>query len=207
MKKLFLGIWTLFLAVGVLSAADKPPKNPLLASDTVVWAGLDFTLTKMIGPGAFNDPASIFPGMLEAWNNLFLAERLRFVEKETKKKVVTDIGGVTEANKGASTRQVQVNIGPEDSVETTHITREDIAKAVKNYKMEHKSGLGVVFIVDRFVKQDKRGKGAVYVVGFDIGTREVLFSQREVHNATGFGFRNYWFRVIKDSERALKNLR
>ncbi len=61
-------------------AADKKPKHPALASDTVVWAGLDFTKVKMIGPGQFTEPENIFPGMLTAWNNLFLQERLRTVE-------------------------------------------------------------------------------------------------------------------------------
>ena len=84
---------------------------------------------------------------------------------------------------------------------------EDIAKAVKSYKMENKSGLGAVFIVDRLVKQDKKGQGAVYVVYFDVASREVLFTQRKVSNATGFGFRNYWFRVIKDAEGTLSKYR
>jgi len=187
--------------------ADKPAKNPLLTSDKIVWAGLDYSMARMIGPGDFRNPEAIFPGMLEAWNSLFLQERIRFVEKETRKQVVTDIGGVTEANKTASAKQIVNTPGPDDTIEKSHITPEDIARAVKSYKMESKDGLGVVFIVDRLIKADKKGVGAVYVIAFDVASREVISSEREVSNAVGFGFRNYWFRVIKDAERGLTKLR
>ena len=187
--------------------AGKTAQNPVLASDTVVWAGLDYSQVRMIGPGEFRDQQAIFPGMLQAWNDLFLQERIRFVEQETKKHVIVDIGGVTEANKTATSKQIINSPGPDDVIEKSHITPQDIAQAVKGYKMEHQSGLGVVFVADRLVKQDKKGVGAVYVVGFDIASREVLFSEREVNKAMGFSFRNYWFRVIKDAEKGLKRCR
>lgn len=187
--------------------ANKSDKSALLASDKIVWAGIDYSMTRMIGPGEFPNPENIFPGMLENWNNLFIEERVSFVEKAIKKTLIPDIGGVTRANKAASAKQIVNSPGPNDTVEQTHITPEMIAKAVKSYKMENKSGLGVVFIVDRLVKMDKRGKGAVYVVAFDVATREVLSSQRGVYIAVGIGFRNFWFRVVKDAERELKNLK
>jgi len=206
MKRL-LFVAGLALVAACTLGAEKTARNPLLASDSVVWAGLDYSQVRMIGPGDFKDPQAIFPGMLQAWNDLFLQERIRFVEQATKKRVVVDVGGVTEANKTATTKQVINAPGADDVIEKSHITPQDIARAVKGYKMENKSGLGVVFVVDRLVKQDKKGVGAVYVVGFDVASREVIFSEREVNKATGFGFRNYWFRVIKDAEKGLKQCR
>lgn len=209
MKKLSTILWLLAVLLATLPAAasDATPKNALAKTDTVVWSGLDYSMVRMVGPGQFNDPGAIFPGMLEAWNNLFLLERIRFVEKATKKRVITDIGGVTEANKAATGKQIINSPGPDDAVEKSHISAQDIAKAVRSYKLETKSGLGVVFLVDRLVKVDKRAQGAVYVVYFDIASREVLFTQRKVSKPTGFGFRNYWFRVIKDAEGALRQYR
>jgi len=64
----------------------------------------------------------------------------------------------------------------------------------------------VVFIADRLVRMDKKGEGAVYVVAFNLASRDVIFSERVVSRASGFGFRNYWFRVVKDAEKALKKL-
>jgi len=209
MKKLITALCLLTGLLATLPAAETTgtPKSPPPKTDTVVWAGLDYSMVRMIGPGEFSNPETIFPGMLEAWNNLSLQERIKFVEKQIKKNLITDIGGVTEANKAATSKQIINSPGPDDTIEKSHITAQDIAKAVKSYKMENKSGLGAVFIVDRLVKQDKKGQGAVYVVYFDVASREVLFTQRKVSNATGFGFRNYWFRVIKDAEGTLSKYR
>lgn len=193
-----------------LNAAEKkftPAKHPALNSPTVVWAGLDFTMVRMIGAGAFNNPDAIFPGMLESWNNLFLRERLKSVGTETKKTVLTDIGGAMEANKAATPKQIITAMTPDDTLDKSHISAADIARAVKGYKLESKDGLGVVMIADRFVKVDKQAQGAVYVVCFDIASREVIASERRVCKAGGAGFRNYWFRVIKDAEPALRMCR
>ena len=205
MKKLFTFaalVCSLF-AFGAGAAAKDSP----VVSSQLVWVGLDYSHVRLVGPGEFNDPSAIFPGVFESWNNLFLQERIRFVEKETKKDVVIDVEAVTEANKKAGSKQIINSPGAEDTIASTHLTPELIHKIVKSYDLKNKSGTGVVFIVDRFVKLGKKGEGAVYVVAFDIASREVIFSQRETGRASGFGFRNYWFRVIKDAEKALKRLR
>ena len=196
------------LTLGVCSlASDKPAKSAFASADKVIWAGLDYSHVRMIGPGEFANPDKIFPGMLDAWNNLVLQERLGFLQKALGKSVVLDIAGVTEANKSANASQIINTPGANDTIGETHITSEVIAKAVRSYKLENKSGVAVVFIVDRLIKLDKKGEGAVYVVSFDIGTRKVLSSERIVSRAVGFSFRNYWFRVIKDAEKGLKKVR
>lgn len=210
MKNHFITLVLLGTFVLGTTASEKKssaPKHPALNSPTLVWAGLDFSMVRMIGAGQFNDPDAIFPGMLDAWNDLFLKERIRSVETQSQKNVVIDLSGVTAANKTATAKQIIEAPSPNDSVKESHITPADIASAVKSYKMEESSGLGVVFIVDRFVKVSKKGSGAVHVVAFDIATREVIASERRVCDAAGFGFRNYWFRVIKDAEPALRMCR
>jgi len=188
-------------------ASGKAPKEAFASADKVVWAGVDYSQARFIGAGQFNNPAEIFPGMLETWNQLVLTERMRFLEKELRKSVVADIAGVTKINKSASDKQIVNAPGAGDAIHDSHITTEKIAKAVRSYKLENKSGVAVVFIVDRLVKLDKKGEGAVYVVAFDIGTREVLSSERIEGKAVGIGFRNYWFRVVKDAEKGLGKIR
>ena len=188
-------------------AVEKTP-TPLPASDgQVIWAGLDYSRVRMIGPGEFTDSDKIFPGMLDAWNNLVLQERLSLLQKALGKSIVLDIAGVMEANKSAKASQIINTPGTSDTISESHITPEIISTAVRSYKLENKSGVAVVFIVDRLIKLDKKGTGAVYVVSFDVGTRKVLSSERIVAKAAGFGFRNYWFRIIKDAEKALKKIR
>jgi len=205
MKKILL---LAMLSLGVSAfGADKAANNALLSAGTAVWAGVDYSHARLIGPGEFHDPEAIFPGLIESWNNLVLQERLKVMEKELRKTVVIDIAGVTAVNKSASASQIINSPGASDTISNSHLTAETIAKAVRSYKLDNKTGLGIVFIVDRLVKLDKKGQGAVYVVAFDIGTREVLFSERETGRAAGFGFRNFWFRVVKDAEKGLKKIR
>lgn len=202
MKTALLTVISLITFCAVAAEQERPP---LMDSDTVVWAGLDYSLVRMIGPGDFEDPEAIFPKYPDSWNELFLKERIEPAGKMLKKRLVPDIGGVTEANKRASAEQIIPVGGPEDTIEKTHITQPDIEKAVRAYDLDSKEGLGLVFIVDRLIKPE--GKGAVYIVFFDVASRDVISSERFIGKAGGFGFRNYWFGVIKRVERSLKSYR
>jgi len=194
----------------------------LMASDTVVWAGLDYSMVRMIGGSNFEYdfkvPDLIFPGMLEKWNQLFLDERVELVANALGKRVSVDIGGVTERNKAATPKQVILTAGPQDVIKESHITQQDIAAEVRSYKMEKTNGLGLVFVVDRLVNlspaadrpgiatRSPRSSGAaVYVVFFDIATRKVISAKRELHFvSTGGNFRNFWFGPIKSTDKNLR---
>jgi hypothetical protein len=215
MKRPF--ITAILLLVGFYSLA-KEVKHPLMASDTVVWAGLDYSMVRMIGANDFKVPDAIFPGMLEKWNRLFIDERIHKVAKALGKQVSIDIGGVTERNKTATAKQIISTPGPTDTVDQSHITQQDIATEVQSYKLEKTNGLGLVFIVDRLGRYKRAGLGphsetymasggAVYVVFFDVATREVISVEREVHQAGGNGFRNFWFGVIKRTDENLSKYR
>jgi hypothetical protein len=46
--------------------------NPLMAKEPLVWAGIDYSMIRLVGPSEFRVPDMIFPGMFveiaEAWN-------------------------------------------------------------------------------------------------------------------------------------------
>ncbi|MGD1083292.1 MAG: hypothetical protein ABSA47_00920 [Verrucomicrobiota bacterium] len=199
-KKLILFLSCAFLAGG---CAHTPPAHPLPKSDTVIWAGLDYSLARMYGTTDFKDPDAIFPHYLDSWNALFLQERIKVTSSLLNKRVVPDTEHMAERNKIATKDHVIRQDG--DFVGTSDITSQDIADAVRSYKLSESSGLGLVFIVDRLVKSQSRG--AVYLVFFDVSTREVVASQRVVAKAAGVGFRNYWFGVIKNAEPELREFR
>jgi hypothetical protein len=54
----------------------------------------------------------------------------------------------------------------------------------------------MVFIMDRLVKAQETG--CMYVVFFDVASRKVVHSERVCERAGGIGFRNYWFRPVKN---------
>ena len=201
MKKLFCLFLGLVLSVSVLASDSAPSKkHPELKAKTVVWVGLDYSLVRMYGQKGFNEEEKIFPYYPNAWNDLFVSERIKVVEKLLKKSVIVDIEGVNKENKKATSAQIIKEDG--SFINDTHIQTEDIEKLVKSYELSEKEGLGLVFVVDRLVKPEK--KGSIYIVFFDIEKRTVIVCDRYIGKAGGFGFRNYWFGVVKQVDKKLK---
>lgn len=168
-------------------------------------------------------PDLLFQNMPERWNDLFLDERIEGVADALQRRISIDISGVTKRNRHLNKSQISSDVNKRnDFVLETQITSIDISNAVKTLEMENQSGLGLIFIVDRFVSQTvmisgpstgpnrgvytpmKKNSGAIYVVFFDIASREVLSATREVRTvSTGGSFRNFWFGPIKEVDRDL----
>ena len=188
-----LSLFTL-VAVGVSRAQDATP-------DTLVWCGLDYSKVKMIGTADFTQPQQIFPGMLVAWNGLFMKEMVPNLEKMAGS-VQPDLNAVEPNNEKATASQIEREDGTaEEKVKPSHITEADIAKMVKDYDLKNKQGLGLVFIMDRLVKAQEMG--CMYVVYFDVASRKVVRSDRVVAKAGGIGFRNFWFNPVKTAVKDL----
>ena len=192
MRKLLAIMFVLGFAGMVALKADETT-----STNTLVWCGLDYSMAKMIGTTDFNEPGQIFPGALVEWNGLFMTEMLPKLEKMAPD-LQTDLDGVRAKNEKATAKQIVREDGTmSEMVDATTITDKDIAHEVNSLPMKKEQGLGLVFIMDRLVKVQERG--CLYVVFFDIRTRKVVYSERFVGKAGGFGFRNYWFRPVKDA--------
>jgi hypothetical protein len=199
MKKFFSALLMLAVAGSRVSAAEEAS-----SPDALVWCGLDYSMVKMIGTMDFNQPNQIFPGMLSAWNGLFIKEMLPELQKMAKS-VQTDLAAVQGRNEKATPSQIEREDGSrEEKVVPSHIKEADIASAVASYKLQNNQGLGLVFIMDRLVKAQETA--CLYVVFFDVASRKVIRSERMCSQAGGMGFRNYWFRPIKDAVKKLPKM-
>jgi len=199
LKRALIPVLLTGLGAGGALAAQEPSSD-----DALLWCGLDYSLVKMIGTMDFRQPDQIFPGMLLAWNGLFMKEMLPQVEKMAKV-VRTDLKAVEANNAKASGTQIQREDGTrEEMVTQTHITQVDLANLVRAYELKNDKGLGLVFIMDRLVKVQETG--CMYVVFFDLASRKVVFSERVCAGAGGMGFRNYWFRPVKDTVKKLPKM-
>ena len=101
MKRILIAILLLNMAVAGAFAAEEGA-----SANTLVWCGLDYSRAKLIGTTDFMRPAEIFPGMLVAWNGLFMKEMLPELEKMTSS-VGTDMAAVGAANDKASSKQIE----------------------------------------------------------------------------------------------------
>ena len=226
MKKISLLTIYLSLALSVFGSppTQKKPTTTTITniSKTVVWAGIDYSLAKMIGNNnkfeyGFNVPDLIFPGMLEQWNKLFLDERIQRISTSLGRRILIDIASVTERNKTANEKQIVIDSSNKETIKETHISQETIESEVQSYKMMNTNGLGIVFIVDRLVYgvyattsgktslSISAAEGAVFVVFFDVGTRQVISIKRKTSSTSNASnFRNFWFGPIKDADSTLK---
>jgi hypothetical protein len=192
------------LAMFALVGAGPIRAQESASPDTLVWCGLDYSKVKMIGTTDFAQPQQIFPGMLVAWNGLFMKEMLPELEKMAKS-VRTDLTAVAGNNEKATEKQIQREDGSRDEMVTpTHIKDSDIAELVRSYKLKNTQGLGLVFVMDRLVKAQETG--CLYVVFFDVASGKVISSTRLCEKAGGMGFRNFWFRPIKDAVKKLPKI-
>jgi hypothetical protein len=73
----------------------------------------------------------------------------------------------------------------------------DIKNCVEALPLEGKEGIGLVFIMEGMKKISGKGYGSVWITLINMKTKEVLITERSVHDADGFSFRNYWTSVIR----------
>ncbi len=199
MKKILIAL--LLLNVAGVTAGRAAETTTL---NTLVWCGLDYSKVKMIGTLDFRNPDQIFPGMLTAWNGLFMKEMLPQLELMASS-VRTDVQAVQPGNEKAKASQIVYKDGStEEMVKATHLTEADIAGLVKSYKLENSHGMGLVFVMDRLVKAQETA--CLHAVFFDVASRKVIRSERVCGKAGGIGFRNYWFRPVKDAVKQLPNM-
>ena len=52
------------IALGfILHGVSAEKRNPLMAKETLVWAGIDYSMIRLVGPSEFRVPDMIFPEM------------------------------------------------------------------------------------------------------------------------------------------------
>lgn len=192
------GVASLVVALSTSTALAKKNTTP------VTFFGIDYSLCTFIGSGDFADATQVtayYPGV---WNKLEADEVLEDVSK-----AVGPLSAVFEVVEASNARITDAQIIHEDGGKWTSdqstITREHREALLKSYTISGHTGLGLVVIMDRLVKLDELGCG--WIEYFDIESRSISAEARVCHAPSGFGFRNYWFRVVKDMTDDMKKLK
>lgn len=190
-------IATLALAAFLVapSLADDPAR--ILAAPKYTWVGIDYTHTHMVSITDFQDPAAIFPAMLDNWNALWVKEMVEPMTTTLERGVDFDVNGMMERNKTATAQLVHREIATAAMADQYKISRDEIATMVKSYKLTATEGVGFGLIGESMLKEATQA--CFQAVFFDIPTREVLATTRYCGVPNGFGFRNFWFRPAKDT--------
>ena len=176
--------------------------NPVKEAEHVVWLGIDYSQVQMIGTTDFNDADEIFPGYLEKWNTLYLTEQLEELSARVKQPIKVDVGGVTAANNNASGDQILREAGHIGYVDQPNITRAQREEMLAGYTLDQNSGVGLVFVMEYMLKE--AAQACLYVTFVDLSDRSILAEDRQCLAGGGFGFRNFWFRPVKEATAELK---
>lgn len=188
MRKILL--MSVILMCVLVETKAQSGKALLYGSSDFVWCGLDYSHVKCIGREGFSEPYEVKHKYFDAWNELVLAEADKYNLQEAyyKSGQITDLSVVDRRNEIPEVDELVIN----DSYQFEEGKVEEI---IKDYNLEKAdSGLGLVYIVESLNKY--RQSAVIYVVFFDIASKEILWKRSYTTDARGFGFRNYWARTI-----------
>ena len=195
-------IFIMLLAAFAFSqnSRSQSTRSDIFDAPEITWFGLDFSMVRLIGPDGFTDPRAIKEIYFMDMNNLIRLEPEKYDLKKVfyKNQVPIDLSVIKVRNQLPDVEEMVVASGTVYNLE-----EKTIRDMVKAYVPETQTGVGVVFIMESFNKEEE--KGHIWVTFFDIATREVLLMDKMSGAAGGFGWRNYWARtyynVLKEIEK------
>jgi hypothetical protein len=185
-KKTLL-IFSLLVAASGLASGQT--KSDVFNKDTeITWLGLDFSNAKLLGDREKYGSESDVKHLMTAWNELILNEPEKFnVAKAVgRSKVTNAIDVVNDRNSEVDAQAIFTD----EQKDYLHIKPSDVDGIISGFDFKGKTGIGLVFIVETFSKPNV--EGSMYVTFVNMGTKEVLFTERLAAEPKGFGMRNYW---------------
>lgn len=199
MKKNLLVLLTglFLLATNALNAQKK--SDILNAGTPMTWLGVDFSKAKVINDFAAttNDiKTRHYPGI----NQVIIGEPKKFDWPKYLERgnITNDIAAVTAVNEKIDEK----DISSTSTADETHLKEADIQSMVNKYDLSGKKGVGLVIIMESLSKSSE--SASMYVTFIDLASKKVLYTERMVEKAGGFGFRNYYASTVYKAMQTIK---
>lgn len=179
----------LLLITGILisSTSYSQSSGSSFNANQITWFGIDYTECYFLNPIDFPSRDDL-KNKLQAWNDLVLNEREKYITKTLKGK------SVKYAKNAVNERNETVKIKDkitDDNTKSNHLKSDQIQGMINSYNIEDGlSGTGLVLIAESYDKPTEHGN--YYVTFFDIATKKVFITEPISGKAKGFGLRNYW---------------
>ncbi|HKH61411.1 MAG TPA: hypothetical protein VKA49_11300 [Flavitalea sp.] len=186
--------------VGLLQPVFSQTAKEAFSGSPITYLGIDFTQARLIndaGASGTDLKEKHFPGI----NQVVINEPKKYdLEKAFKTTVTSDISVTEKANATIDADKIKSSSSSDES----RLTAADIQNAVNQYDLGGKKGIGLVFIMEGLNKPG--AKGSMYVTFIDMASKKVLFTERMVGKAGGFGYKNYWaksvYEVLEDIQKS-----
>ena len=162
------------------------------------WLGLDFSSVKFMGDSEKFDTETVRK-LIKAWNKLMINEAEKYnVGKALHRPTLKyAINYAIDHNDQLDLQKVV-----DDGAKLLRLTKEDISQIISSYGFGNETGIGVIFVAESFSKLDN--KGVIWVTFVNMGSKEVIFTERLMGNPGGFGLRNYWAGAVYDILKQVK---
>jgi hypothetical protein len=179
----------LMFALTTVSPVFAQTKSDVFNPDTeITWLGLDFTGAKFIGDRERLGSTSDIRHLLDALNELMVKEADKYnVAAALKRKQVQNAIEVTMEHNAELDILSLISAEGNDHV---HLSPDLVEQIISDYDFKGKSGIGLLFNVESLNKLIE--EGSFWVTFVNMGTKEVLFTERLTAPPSGFGMRNFW---------------
>lgn len=182
---------TIVFVVSILLASSSFAQNKSDVFDPnteITWLGLDFSGAKFIGDRERLGSESDLHHLLDALNELMVKEADKFnVAAALKRKTVENATDVTTDHNAGLDVLSMISSEGKDHV---HLNPGAIDEIISGYDFKGKSGIGMMLNVESFNKLIE--EGSFWVTFVNMGTQEVLLTERLTAPPSGFGMRNFW---------------
>lgn len=181
----------LSLLISAISTAQTAKEIFNSADIPVTYLGIDFTRAKVIGKNTSDKEVM---NAIASLNDIVAHDPKKYdiASAIQKTNVLNDLSFVGPRNKKVDAGMIRSNT-PSD---LTHLASTDIGALVKEYNFSGKKGIALLFVVDGM--SNLAQMASVYVTFIDMGMKKVLFTERLMGKAGGFGQRNYWAKPFED---------
>jgi hypothetical protein len=157
-------------------------------STEITWLGLDFSGAKFIGDRERLGSESDIRHLLEAINDLMVKEADKYnVAAALKRKSVEIAIDISKEHNAELDILSMISAEGKDHI---HLKPEDVEQIIATYDFKDKTGVGLLFNVESFNKLIE--EGSFWITFVNMGTKEVLFTERLTAPPSGFGMRNFW---------------
>lgn len=188
----------LLLASVIIVSAQKAA-DILNSSVPMVYLGIDFTEARVINDfsaTAYDIKNRHFQGINQVVVNE--SDKFNWQKYLERSNISSDIT-VTQA---VNDKIDENKISSTNTADESRLKESDIQGIVNKYDLKGKTGVGLVVIMEAL---NKSGEVAVmYITFIDMASKKVLYTERMVEKAGGFGFRNYYASTIYKAMQTIK---
>ena len=170
-----------FVVVAIFAVAQSGAEILKNKETPLIFYGIDFSKTKLIGDAAANTE-DIINRQFSGSNALLLNESKKYniAKAFNRGSIEIRLESISKINKKVNAAKLLSSNSEDYAV----LAEKDIQSSVKTFNTGKKSGTGIIFVVDGMSKIHK--SIAVWVTVFDIKSKKILLTER-VEGKNGHG--------------------